>query len=81
MALRDRVSTVADGARCALARQQEAVVGGLLEHFAGEVHLRQQGREAEVPHVGDHRPGKQPDWSYDEVWSGATPADELADHT
>jgi NADH-quinone oxidoreductase subunit F len=79
--LGERVATVADGARCALARQHEALVGGLLEHFPGEVHLRQQGRAAEVPHVGDHIPGKQPDWSYDAVWSGANPADELADHT
>ena len=46
-------------------------------HFAGEVHLRQQGREAEVPHVGDHRPGKQPDWSYDTTDSGKSPVDRL----
>lgn len=81
VALRDRASTVADGARCALARQQEALVTGLLDRFAGEVHLRQQGHEAEVPHVGDHPEGKQPDWTYTEVWSGASPAEALADHT
>lgn len=79
--LRDRVATVADGARCALARQQEAVVGGLLDRFPGEVHLAQRGREVEIGEVGDHRPGKQPDWTYTEVWSGATPAEVLADHT
>lgn len=78
--LRDRASTVADGARCALARQQEALVTGLLERFAGEVHLHQQGRATEIPHVGDHIPGKQPDWSYDAEWSGATPADDRTDH-
>lgn len=79
--LRDRASTVADGARCALARQHEALVTGLLDHFPGEVHLRQQGRAAEVPHVGDHPAGKQPDWSDDATWSGAWPVAERVDHT
>lgn len=78
--IRDRVDTVADGARCALARQQEAVVAGLLDHFADEVEVHLRGAEADVPHVGDHPEGKQPDWTYDEEWSGATPADALGDH-
>ena len=79
--LQDRVSTISDGARCALARQHEALVTGLLERFPGEIHLHQRGRRVAVPHVGDHPAGKQPDWSDDEVWSGASPVDELADHT
>jgi NADH:ubiquinone oxidoreductase subunit F (NADH-binding) len=93
--IRERVATVADGARCALAMQQEVVVGSLLEHFpeAVDAHLtrRTAGVEpalvAELVRIDDgtaivderHR-DKQPDWSYDAVPSGQAPADRYGEH-
>lgn len=77
----DRTNTVADGARCALARQHEALVDGLLHRFGDELRIRRPGEPRPIPHVGDHPPGKQPDWTYDPRWSGASPADLGLAHT
>jgi NADH-quinone oxidoreductase subunit F len=94
-AIRERVDTVADGARCFLASQQEIVVGSLLERFADRVdgHLtrRVEGVEpalvAELltidegaAHVDERHRQKQPDWSYDAVDSGRAPADLYGEH-
>src|SRR4029079_12697364 len=35
--LRKRIATVADGARCSLATQQQVIAASLLEHFADDV--------------------------------------------
>jgi NADH:ubiquinone oxidoreductase subunit F (NADH-binding) len=93
--LDERLASVADGARCNLASQQQAVVGSIFDLFpdAVEAHARQTtpGREPELvaPIVDvedgvatlDERQGKkQPDWTYDEVYSGKWPADRLDDH-
>jgi NADH:ubiquinone oxidoreductase subunit F (NADH-binding) len=83
------LETVADGARCSLASQQQLVIGSLLSSFpeAFERHARGEVEPAEpilVAPIAD-RPGdafvldeshaaKQPDWSFDEVDSGAFPA-------
>jgi NADH:ubiquinone oxidoreductase subunit F (NADH-binding) len=88
-AVQGALATVADGARCSLASQQQLVVGSLLGAFpeAFERHCR-----GEVPAADPHLvapildlPGdtflldeahatKQPDWSFDDVDSGAYPA-------
>ena len=83
------LSTVADGARCSLASQQQLVVGSLLGAFpeAFERHSRGEVPAAEPVLVapildlpGDSflldeaHAGKQPDWSFDDVDSGAYPA-------
>ena len=93
--VRERVDTVADGARCYLASQQEVVVGSLLDRFGDAVDAHVTGSAAPVEpmvvgelvaiHDGeavvDVRHGdKQPDWTFDEVDSGKSPADRLADH-
>ena len=93
-ALRRRVGTVADGARCFLASQQQAVVGSVLGTFAAEVEAHVAGTAAPVqPYliaeleqiegfeaVWDERHrDKQPDWSYGE-YSGQTPADRYDEH-
>jgi NADH-quinone oxidoreductase subunit F len=93
--LRQRVETVADSARCALALAHQAVVRSLLDRFDDEIqgHLsgRVDGVEAEliaelvaidsdVARVNEHQRLKQPDWTYTEVWSGMTPADLYGDH-
>jgi len=89
--------TVADGARCNLASQQQAVVGAILTGWDDEVVRRATG---DVPAVEPYfvsevvgideegdvtldegRRTKQPDWTHDAPWSGSYPADELGDHT
>jgi NADH:ubiquinone oxidoreductase subunit F (NADH-binding) len=89
------LATVADGARCNLASQQQVVVGQILAGWDDEVVRRATGPAdavapmliAEVTGLADGevtydegRRTKQPDWTYDDEWSGSYPADELADH-
>jgi NADH-quinone oxidoreductase subunit F len=90
------LSTVADGARCNLASQQQAVVGAILTGWGDEVTRRATGTVpavepyfvAEVVTIDDEgdvtfdeaRRTKQPDWTHDAPWSGSYPADELGDH-
>ena len=88
--------TIADGARCNLASQQQAVVGSILAGWDDDVVARTTGAApavepyfvAEVVGIdveGDvtldeGRRTKQPDWTHDDPWSGSYPADELGDH-
>jgi len=95
----DRVAglldTVADGARCSLARQHQEVVGSLMDAFPGAVtsyvDLTAASRERElVGEIVDLRAGvtlvdetgldRQPDWSDDPVDSGETPVERWTDH-
>ncbi|HEV7862141.1 MAG TPA: NADH-ubiquinone oxidoreductase-F iron-sulfur binding region domain-containing protein [Acidimicrobiia bacterium] len=90
--LDSRVTTVADEARCALAGQQQRVVGSLLSLFPDAVrdHLGDAGAPSEPVLVAslvdiddgravvdEHHRDKQPDWTFDEVSSGQSPADRL----
>lgn len=90
--LADRVASVAIGARCSLATQQERVVGSLLERFGDEVMAHAEGRVDEAEPVliapildlvdgrfvlDEGHDGKQPDWSYDVTDSGQSPAERL----
>jgi NADH-quinone oxidoreductase subunit F len=95
VAIRERVDTVADGARCYLASQHEVVVSGLLTGFPDQVEAHLTGAApgvepaliAELVAITDgvaivderHR-DKQPDWTYDATYSGQAPADRLDDH-
>jgi NADH:ubiquinone oxidoreductase subunit F (NADH-binding) len=88
-ALAKALTTVGDNARCNLARQQQAVVGAIVDGWLDELVRRAAGIEpvepvlvAEVASLDDGevtvdegRRTKQPDWSYGEDWSGAYPAD------
>lgn len=89
------LATVADGARCNLASQQQAVVGAILAGWDDDLVRRATGEEravapvlvAEVVAIEDGevtldegRRTKQPDWTHDRPWSGSYPADELGDH-
>jgi NADH-quinone oxidoreductase subunit F len=90
------LSTVADGARCNLASQQQAVVGTILAGWDDEVVRRATGAApavepffvAEVVAIDEEGQvtldegsrTKQPDWTHDAPWSGSYPADELGDH-
>ncbi len=85
------LTTVADGARCNLARQQQAVVGGILDTWGDQLAGRAAGPAepvepaliAEITSlvdgnvaVDEGRKAKQPDWTTGEEWSGAYPADK-----
>ncbi|MEJ7583764.1 MAG: NADH-ubiquinone oxidoreductase-F iron-sulfur binding region domain-containing protein [Acidimicrobiales bacterium] len=88
--LEDRLATVADGARCFLATQQQLVVGSVLSSFGEAVaaHAEGSAETAEAELIAaivdivddeavldtDHRT-KQPDWTHDPEDSGRAPAD------
>jgi NADH-quinone oxidoreductase subunit F len=94
--IRTRIGTVGDRARCSLAGQHQAVIGSILDAFGVEfdAHVMHLADAAEPALVTELRgiddegvarwdPGfldKQPDWTYDEEWSGKVPADLQADH-
>jgi NADH-quinone oxidoreductase subunit F len=93
--IRERVATVADGARCFLASQQEVVVASLLDRFGAVVTGHLDGSlpgvdpilVAELVTIDDGTPilderfrDKQPDWTYDAASSGRSPADRLSEH-
>jgi NADH-quinone oxidoreductase subunit F len=91
-----RLVTVVNGARCNLAQQQQTVVGSLLQRFGDEVrrHVEREVDpvvpelvvdlvdidEAQQTVVDERFRRKQPDWTYDAVWSGKSPVDLLTDH-
>ena len=91
-ALRHRISTVTNGARCNLAQQQASVAGSLLELFPNAAIARsRRSRHTAIEPVmiapivelvggraliDSRQPSKQPDWSYD-ADSGAAPAARL----
>lgn len=93
--LDERLATVADGARCNLPYQQQAVVGSVLALFGSEVAQHRDKTGAPSPPtliaaiqdlvdgrvvLDANQATKQPDWTYDETDSGQWPADRLDDH-
>ena len=91
----DLLAGIAEGARCNLPYQQQAVVGSVLTLFADAVdaHLHHHRDAAEPVAIGpiatldeggarldEHELAKQPDWTYDSEYSGKWPADRLDDH-
>jgi len=93
--IRERLGTVADGARCALGRQHQTVVASLLDAFPGALESRLApgalaiepvlvaeltGIEGDTEVVDETFRDKQPDWTYDADYSGKAPVDRLTDH-
>jgi NADH-quinone oxidoreductase subunit F len=93
--LRARISTVADGARCSLATQQQIVATSLLERYPDAVQQHASGQAAGVEPTliaelldilegsaiyDERHRQKQPDWTFDAVDSGELPAARLGDH-
>jgi NADH:ubiquinone oxidoreductase subunit F (NADH-binding) len=90
--LSSRVTTVGDEARCALAGQQQTVMGSLLSLFPEAVrdHLEDAAAPDDPVLIASlvdidggravldegHR-RKQPDWTFDDTYSGQSPADRL----
>ncbi len=90
-----RLASVADGARCNLATQQQVVVGSILDLYpeAFEDHARRRAMATSPEFIAaiaeledgnavldEHQRTLQPDWTHDEVYSGKWPADRLDDH-
>jgi NADH:ubiquinone oxidoreductase subunit F (NADH-binding) len=90
-----RLSTVADGARCNLAVQQQTVIGSIRRAYPAAFPARLQPDVEPIERVlvaelvtlegnrADADPTfeqKQPDWTYDETDSGQTPVERLTDH-
>jgi NADH:ubiquinone oxidoreductase subunit F (NADH-binding) len=90
-----RLSTVANGARCSLARQHQAVVGSLVEMFAATMKAQLGPGGPTVPvevvaelvdidgggaYVDPTFAGKQLDWSFDATDSAKAPVDLYSDH-
>jgi NADH-quinone oxidoreductase subunit F len=90
--LRDRLRTVTDGARCYLAHQHQTVVTSILQAFERQFHAHADAALDPVPPfpvaemlgidgtnvvINERQLRKQPDWSYDDVDSGAFPADRI----
>jgi NADH:ubiquinone oxidoreductase subunit F (NADH-binding) len=88
----DKLTTVADGARCYLATQHQLVVESVLalfpeqvrSHAAGEAEAAPPELIAAILDLEDGRAvldeghlDKQPDWTFDDVDSGQSPADRI----
>jgi NADH-quinone oxidoreductase subunit F len=93
--LRTRVATVADGARCSLATQQQVIAGDVLDRHLPLVRAHVErtvsstvptliaeltGIDDGAAHVDEHHASKQPDWTFDVVDSGKSPAARLGEH-
>jgi NADH-quinone oxidoreductase subunit F len=90
-----RATTVGDRARCYLALQHQAVVASVVDRFPDVLRAHVSGDAAPVEPIliaemVDIRQGKalvderfrdkQPDWTYDEEYSGQSPADRFGEH-
>jgi NADH-quinone oxidoreductase subunit F len=89
LAIDDHLRTVTDGARCFLATQQQQVIASIMELEGDHLGARARGesdpaepiligpladiRDGEAV-IDEHQLAKQPDWSFDAVDSGQSPA-------
>ncbi len=93
--LRRRVASVADGARCSLGTQQQIIVSSLLDALGDDVgrHLDKHAHsdaprpvaelvalDSGVARIDERHAAKQPDWTYNAVDSGKSPAARLGEH-
>ena len=93
--IRKRVDTVTDGARCYLASQHQNVLASLLDLYADDVEAHVSGAvegvepaliaelldiDGDVAAWDERHREKQPDWSYDEEYSGKVPAERFGEH-
>jgi NADH-quinone oxidoreductase subunit F len=94
-AIRKELGTVADGARCYLATQQQTLVTSLIERFAGELEAHIDGAAEPVEPllvaemvgidgydavIDERFAEKQPDWTHSDRWGGQLPAERLGEH-
>jgi hypothetical protein len=89
-----RLASVADGARCNLAVQQQTVIGSTFDLYpaAFEDHARRRAGPTDPEFIAaiadlddggvsldEHQRTMQPDWTHDDVYSGKWPADLFDD--
>ena len=94
LSIDDHLRTVTEGARCFLATQQQQVIGSIMELEGDHLGARARGdagpaepivigpiadiRDGEAV-LDRHQLSKQPDWSFDAVSSGKSPAARFHD--
>jgi NADH:ubiquinone oxidoreductase subunit F (NADH-binding) len=93
VAIDDRLRTVADSARCALATQHQLVISSIVTQFADQLRDHVDGTRSagdrtlvaplvdivdDVAVTDGAQATKQPDWTHDPVDSGKSPAGRLA---
>ncbi len=93
--IRKRAATVGDRARCYLATQHQILATSVLERFGDDVSAHVDGTAevvspvlvAELVDISDGKAtfderhlDKQPDWTFDETYSGKSPADRFSEH-
>jgi NADH:ubiquinone oxidoreductase subunit F (NADH-binding) len=93
--MRTRIGTVADGARCSLATQQQVIAADVLSRYFPLVlaHVERTaaptvptlvaeltGIDDGEAHLDVHHASKQPDWTFDMFDSGKSPAARLGEH-
>jgi NADH-quinone oxidoreductase subunit F len=86
----EKLDTVADGARCFLAQQHQTVVGSIIAAFPAQFRAHADGTippvdeypiaeildlQGQAVLIDERQLRKQPDWTYNEVDSGASPSD------
>ncbi len=91
----DNLQTITSGARCSLATQHQVLIGSVLDCFGAEMRAHDPRGADNAPTAWIAPIGaltadgvvydsdalrKQPDWSFDETWSGKFPADLLTQH-
>ena len=91
-AIDDRVSTVADEARCFLASQHQRVASSILHLFRPQLEAHVRGERPAVDEepiaaivdlegdtfvLDETQREKQPDWTFDAEDSGKSPADRI----
>jgi NADH-quinone oxidoreductase subunit F len=94
LSIDDHLRTVTDGARCFLATQQQQVIASIMELEGDHLGARARGDAAPaepiligplldirdgVAVLDEHQLEKQPDWSFDPVDSGQSPAARFHD--
>ncbi|MGI9079643.1 MAG: NADH-ubiquinone oxidoreductase-F iron-sulfur binding region domain-containing protein [Acidimicrobiales bacterium] len=90
-----RAATVGDQARCYLATQHQVLATSILERFGDDIEAHLTGAAtavepalvAELVDIADGKStfderhlDKQPDWTFDDTYSGRSPADRFAEH-
>lgn len=88
----EKLDTVVDGARCFLAQQHQTVVRSIVAAFHGQFRAHADGTtppvestpiaeildlQGEAVLIDERQLRKQPDWTYNEIDSGASPADRI----
>lgn len=88
----EKLQTITTGARCSLAMQHQVLIGSVIDFFGDELrvhgtHGPDDAAASRVAPISALTPGsvmydadashKQPDWTFDETWSGKFPAELL----